>query len=1178
MFVPNFISSKTMQLTPEIAQWNSEQLKKLYQGKNPVHYQHNDLASNLEQSLEQMQSLLTFVIEHTKGKYPIFKVYKERQIDSLKDTNSVTANVAGLHRAKKDLEGQLWFICNNAIRPELVQDYEVSRCAVGASSQFNMALRHFSTTAVESTLHMAKENLLRGIVQAFIAEWDLSPGVENEIHYVNAYFNFIASEYGCNEQEDNYAPLGANLNALDKLPAFIEERFTLDLFLAEMHRLLPSLPHEAFDAGNTNTYSCIEDYAKFFGITESTALKRRLQKLYVYTEEEKLVDGKEVWQVSMVPKTEFQTVLDALLVEQLYKLKVLAEVTLKYQGIAYLFNGTGFLKILANDEYVIPAAEEQNALQKQIMSRALGRENDLSSFPIKTEAVLPAFDKEHLIDFYKMLFSNDNQFTLRQKCYLQIIRQTSCHDLFFQEIFKNENYCDKKHVIKFARTVLRHPTDLSDQALIDLAEYIKKEEPHKVSKFVRCAYKNRAYASLKAMITCCFTLFNVNEAMDDYGNTLALILIAVKQNEAVKLLLERGIAVNHKNARHNTVLHHAALNGDWDLAQLILSKGAEISQVNLAGGTALMFAAEKGHLKTLEVLLANGADVNQITKENQTALLYAVYNNHPEAAEYLLEKGAINVPHASGISPFLLAAQRGHLNVVKHLIKTGVDINQQNAQLMTALYLAVNAGMYEVVQALIEAGADVNQANDKGTTPLFIAAEKGYTDLVNLLILKGANVNQCNLKAAIPLHIASENGHLSIVAALLEGGADVNQATDLGLTPLFLAVREGFEPVVDKLLEKGADVNRPNQSLETPLMAAVKGNFVTIVSKLLENKADPNQKGKRGVSAFLTACYRGPIESVRNLIKHGADVNQENNDGDRPLLAAAQAGHAAVIDVLLENGAEIDKGRGLVTPLLMAVQSGHFEAVKTLVDHGADLTLTDQPNKTLLALAAYKGHLDVVSFLLEKGERIEDKNKIHPLGAAASRGHFKVVQLLLEKGAAVDVVDDGQTPLLIAVQNGHIEVVELLLSKGADVNCSYQTATALFYAAQYGNGPMVKVLLKAGANMSPLNKSAEELLTFAKSESMEIQMRMMDWILTQMLLKKFSVDQEERRLLILKPDEIAAIMGHEEVATLIRQAALKPIPIPALSVSTFFTETDSSKDHEASDLNNTQASLFTGSN
>ncbi len=74
---------------------------------------------------------------------------------------------------------------------------------------------------------------------------------------------------------------------------------------------------------------------------------------------------------------------------------------------------------------------------------------------------------------------------------------------------------------------------------------------------------------------------------------------------------------------------------------------------------------------------------------------------------------------------------------------------------------------------------------------------------------------------------------------------------------------------------------------------------------------------------------------------------------------------------------------------------------KKLIAEGASLKTEDRYGKTLLHLAALRGHSNMVSLYLDKGISINvlEHEKETPLHGAISEGHHKIVKFLLEKGA-----------------------------------------------------------------------------------------------------------------------------------------------------------------------------------
>jgi len=75
-----------------------------------------------------------------------------------------------------------------------------------------------------------------------------------------------------------------------------------------------------------------------------------------------------------------------------------------------------------------------------------------------------------------------------------------------------------------------------------------------------------------------------------------------------------------------------------------------------------------------------------------------------------------------------------------------------------------------------------------------------------------------------------------------------------------------------------------------------------------------------------------------------------------------------------------------------------------------------------------------------------------PLTEAAKKGHVPMVSLLLEKGDQVDARDsDDKTPLIRAAKHGHLRVVKILVAKGANGKAAhYDGETALMRAAKHG--------------------------------------------------------------------------------------------------------------------------------
>ncbi len=106
----------------------------------------------------------------------------------------------------------------------------------------------------------------------------------------------------------------------------------------------------------------------------------------------------------------------------------------------------------------------------------------------------------------------------------------------------------------------------------------------------------------------------------------------------------------------------------------------------------------------------------------------------------MISKGAdINVKDNNDWSLIHLVSGKGHLEIVKYLILSGVYINVKNSYYgYTPLCKASEKGRLEVVKYLISVGAYINVKNNSGDTPLDYALRNGHLEVVKYLISVGA--------------------------------------------------------------------------------------------------------------------------------------------------------------------------------------------------------------------------------------------------------------------------------------------------------------------------------------------------------------------------------------------------------------------------------------------------------
>ena len=286
----------------------------------------------------------------------------------------------------------------------------------------------------------------------------------------------------------------------------------------------------------------------------------------------------------------------------------------------------------------------------------------------------------------------------------------------------------------------------------------------------------------------------------------------------VKTLLDRGADPNVADAEGTPVLMNAVVYADVQCVQLLLERGADPNGKNAMGATALLWAA--GDPDKALPLIAAGADVNVRSALGRSALLAAAaQNGTAPVVKVLLSKKADlsakdslhsmpNVPTGGGgASALIEAAKARDGEVLRMLLKTGMDVNARDANGGTALSEAAIFGNTENIQALLAAGADVQATVSSGQyAPLTLAVFRNDPRIVRMFLNAGSNVNAKDSSGSSPLMWAaySERGNPEIVEMLVKAGADINSRNKNGETALTWAKRNGDTPLTQALKKLGA--------------------------------------------------------------------------------------------------------------------------------------------------------------------------------------------------------------------------------------------------------------------------------------------------------------------------------------------------------------------------------------
>ncbi|XP_067882651.1 ankyrin repeat domain-containing protein 6b isoform X2 [Heterodontus francisci] len=205
-------------------------------------------------------------------------------------------------------------------------------------------------------------------------------------------------------------------------------------------------------------------------------------------------------------------------------------------------------------------------------------------------------------------------------------------------------------------------------------------------------------------------------------------------------------------------------------------------------------------------------------------LLIAAHKGQTENVVQLINKGAKIAVTKHGRTALHLAAYKGHIDVVRVLLKASCDLDIQDDSDQTALHRAAVAGNTEVISALVLEGCALDRQDKDGNTALHEACWHGFSQSVKLLVKAGANVHAKNQMGDTCLHIATRYNHVTIIRILLSAFCSVSEKNQAGDSPLHIAAALNHKKIARLLLEAGADGNIVNNAGLSPLEAARENN------------------------------------------------------------------------------------------------------------------------------------------------------------------------------------------------------------------------------------------------------------------------------------------------------------------------------------------------------------------
>lgn len=314
------------------------------------------------------------------------------------------------------------------------------------------------------------------------------------------------------------------------------------------------------------------------------------------------------------------------------------------------------------------------------------------------------------------------------------------------------------------------------------------------------------------------------DIVDDHGNTVLTFAATTGQlnTKLYDFLIDYGsnprIERNHSGA--NALLLVAPFIKDLSLLNYFTSKGIDLKSTDNNGNGIFNYAAKTGNIKLMNYLIKEGIPYKEPAKDGGNAMIFASrgtrnVTNTIEVYEYLEKLGVTpNVVTKTGTTPLHSIAYGGKdLGLMDYFLSKGVNVNQADDKGRTALTNALTRNSLEVVKHLIEKGADVNIKDAKGNNLAYhlIRSYRSnrfdeFQQKANLLSAHGLSIVEYQQDGNSLYHLALETNDVKLLQWVQKQNVDINVKNQNGLTPLHQAVMTAKDDSILKyLLSIGAD-------------------------------------------------------------------------------------------------------------------------------------------------------------------------------------------------------------------------------------------------------------------------------------------------------------------------------------------------------------------------------------
>ena len=539
------------------------------------------------------------------------------------------------------------------------------------------------------------------------------------------------------------------------------------------------------------------------------------------------------------------------------------------------------------------------------------------------------------------------------------------------------------------------------------------------------------------------------EVQNAQNETAIFYAIYSKSSAIIQSLIEYKANINHLNIYNRTALQDAVIGANNRVVNYLIEVTSALGNCDIHGNNLIFDAVANGNLEIIKkVGSLKQVNINQINENGNTILHKEIVLKNNNLALMLLDLGANpTVLDRNGKNFLFYAISKGieNLIIIEKAVSLGCNINSKSSQNTTLLMESINHFLntpkenenqrnnhFEMIKELIKLGVNVEALDNKNENALFLATRSENRNLINLLLEKSnINLNHENSDGDTVLLLLVLNGirNNDLIKLYLEKGADPTLENAFG--------KSIIEILIDIILHAQ---NRKELDFEYEILLNEDGEYATVLENLLKNcKVDINKLNSKGEPLFFESILHFNFKLFKLLRIRNINLNQKDKDGNNIIFKLMEYNYKNkisdkklylnTIKSLINSGVDINaKNNEGFTALHVAIGEKCEYTIRLLLELRADCFATDRKGRTIMHNCIWKNTTKYFKLIYHYNKEImniPDAFGIRPINYAAFMGKKDLVIEMLDAGALLNNTNKNDHKILLFLEKFHLNIINI---------------------------------------------------------------------------------------------------------------------------------------------------------